>query len=121
MMFVFVSSLHLWTDRMVSCCLFDYIYHGVFFSQQVMDNFVTSIKKTAITIITQEIFIDDPFTRVQNLKVLCNIISKRLHMFLYISKHVYLTKILKTSSKSHCVVLYSCYMLLLSSYHFNCL
>ena len=74
------------------CCLFGYIFHSVFFSPQVMDNFVTSIKKTAITIITQEIFIDDPFTRVQNLKVLCNIISKRLHMFLYISKHVYLTK-----------------------------
>jgi hypothetical protein len=42
---------------------------------QVIDDFVKRVKGTEISIVSQEIFVNDPLTRVENLKV--NIIAIR--------------------------------------------
>ena len=42
---------------------------------QVIDDFVERVKDTNITIISQEIFQHDPYTRLQNLKVMLTIKS----------------------------------------------
>ena len=41
------------------------------FLNQVIDDFVKSLKGTDIAVISQEIFEHDPLTRIENLKVCC--------------------------------------------------